>query len=72
MSSVTTQEQTRNNPTAGLAVATNHASAWTWTLSIPRNVRAELKIASDVTRDDVRRLKKQIEFLEESFEEESQ
>jgi len=48
------------------------ANAWTWTLSIPRNVRAELKIAGDVTRDDVRRLKQQIEFLEESFEEESQ
>ncbi len=48
------------------------ANNWTWTLSIPRNVRAELKIAGDVTRDDVRRLKQQIEFLEESFEEESQ
>ena len=49
----------------------SHANAWTWTLSIPRNVRAELKIAGDVTRDDVRRLKQQIEFLEESFEEEA-
>ena len=48
----------------------SHANAWTWTLSIPRNVRADLRIAGDVTRDDVRRLKKQIEFLEESFEEE--
>jgi len=52
------------------ALAASHPNAWIWTLSIPRNVRAELKIAGDVTRDDVRRLKKQIEFLEESFEDE--
>jgi len=71
MNSSGAQETTRNNPPASQQ-GTSPANAWTWTLSIPRNVRAELKIAGDVTRDDVRRLKKQIEFLEESFEEESQ
>lgn len=41
---------------------------FTWSLSIPRNVRAELRlIGSDLKVEDVRRLKKQIEALEESF-----
>jgi hypothetical protein len=66
MSGIGTQGQTKTESHN----ATSQANAWTWTLSIPRNVRAELKIAGDVTRDDVRRLKQQIEFLEESFEEE--
>lgn len=70
MANVGTQEQARNTPVPSQAGSTTHSNSWTWTLSIPRNVRAELKIAGDVTRDDVRRLKKQIEFLEESFEDE--
>ncbi|HEV2987140.1 MAG TPA: hypothetical protein VG759_01765 [Candidatus Angelobacter sp.] len=44
------------------------SNAWTWTLSMPRNVKAELRIAGEVTKADIARLKKQIEFLEESFE----
>jgi hypothetical protein len=48
------------------------SNAWTWTLSIPRNVRAELRIAGDVTKADMGRLKKQIEFLEESFDDGSE
>jgi hypothetical protein len=69
MTSGSAQEHPKNaSQTQG--ASGSHANAWTWTLSIPRNVRAELKIAGDVTRDDVRRLKQQIEFLEESFEEE--
>jgi hypothetical protein len=47
-------------------------NAWTWTLSIPRNVKAELRIAGDVTKADIARLKKQIDFLEDSFDEEKQ
>lgn len=43
-------------------------NAWTWTLSMPRSVRAELRIVGDVTKGDVARLKKQIESLEESFD----
>lgn len=39
-----------------------------WTLSVPRSVKAELKIYGDVRKEDVTRLKRQIEFLEESFE----
>ena len=42
---------------------------FTWSLSIPRNIRAELRlIGSDLKVEDVRRLKKQIESLEEAFE----
>jgi len=48
------------------------SSAWTWTLSIPRNVRADLRIAGDVTKADITRLKQQIEFLEQSFDEEQE
>ena len=55
-------------PQASSAVTAN---AWTWTLSIPRNVKAELRIAGDVTKADIARLKTQIEFLEESFDEET-
>jgi hypothetical protein len=40
-----------------------------WSLSFPRNVRAELKLfGNDVRIDDIRRLKKQIESIEESFQ----
>jgi hypothetical protein len=46
------------------------ANAWTWTLSIPRSVKAELRIAGNVTKGDIARLKKQIEFLESSFDDE--
>ena len=63
------REQSKKDAVSVQQQASAHANAWTWTLSIPRNVRAELRIAGDVTRDDVRRLKKQIDFLEESFEE---
>ena len=37
---------------------------------MPRNVKAELRIAGDATKSDIADSKKQIEFLEESFEEE--
>ena len=47
-----------------------NTNAWTWTLSMPRNVKAELRIAGDATKSDIARLRKQIEFLEESFDEE--
>jgi hypothetical protein len=40
-------------------------------LSVPRGVRAELRITGkDIRRDDLERLKKQIDFLVESFDEE--
>jgi len=42
-----------------------------WVLSVPRGVRAELRITGkDIRRDDLERLKKQIDFLVESFDEE--
>jgi len=49
----------------------NTIYAWTWPLSIPRNVKAELKITGQLTSGDVRRLKKQIEALEDAFDDAS-
>ena len=46
-------------------------NAWTWTLSMPRSVRAELHIVGTPTKADIGRLKKQIDALEESFDEEA-
>lgn len=68
---------TAGNPAAGdvmQAVLDGRSlvNVWTWTLSIPRNIKAELKLQGDVTKADLERLKKQIEFLEESFDEESE
>jgi hypothetical protein len=40
-----------------------------WVLSVPRGIRAELRITGkDVKRDDLKRLKQQIDFLVESFD----
>jgi hypothetical protein len=40
-----------------------------WVLSVPRRVRAELRVVGkDVTKGDLQRLKQQIDFLLESFE----
>jgi hypothetical protein len=45
---------------------------FTWSLSIPRNVRAELKLSGEgIRKEDVQRLKRQIEALEESFDDET-
>jgi hypothetical protein len=49
----------------------NTVNSWSWPLSIPRNVRAELKITGELTSGDVRRLKKQIEALEDAFDDSS-
>jgi hypothetical protein len=41
---------------------------YSWALSIPRNVRAELKLfGRDLRQEDIRRLKKQLELLEEAL-----
>lgn len=45
-------------------------NAWYWTLSVPRGVNARLTVDGPFTKADFSRLKKQIEFLEESFDEE--
>jgi hypothetical protein len=43
---------------------------FTWSLSMPRNVRAELRLfGSELKKEDVTKLKKQIESIEESFDE---
>jgi hypothetical protein len=50
--------------------ATQNVHLFTWSLSMPRNVRAELKLSGEgIRKEDVQRLKKQIEALEESFDE---
>ncbi len=42
---------------------------YSWPLSMQRNVRAELRIfGADFKREDVQRLKKQLDLLEEAFE----
>lgn len=44
--------------------------SFTWTLSVPRAVHAELRIhGTEIRKADVARLRKQLDFLEESFEE---
>jgi hypothetical protein len=44
--------------------------SWNWPLSVPRGVNAQLMLTGQFTKADIARLKKQIEFLEESFDEE--
>jgi hypothetical protein len=44
--------------------------SWNWPLSVPRGVNAQLMLTGQFTKADIVRLKKQIEFLEESFDEE--
>ena len=45
---------------------------WNWLLSVPRGVNAQLMLTGQFTKADIVRLKKQIEFLEASFDEEPQ
>jgi hypothetical protein len=65
----TVEPQTTAQPATGRAAQNVHV--FTWSLSMPRNVRAELRLSGEQLRkEDVSRLKKQIEALEESFDEE--
>jgi hypothetical protein len=72
-----TVEYTEPQETAPVATApitpavSSKTHAWTWTLSVPRSVNAELRIAGDVTKADIARLKRQIDFLAESFDDEA-
>lgn len=66
--SMQTEPASASVKTAEAIKGTPHA--WTWTLSMPRSVKAELRITGEPTRKDLARLKKQIEFLEESYDEE--
>ncbi len=62
-----TQFKTPSSP-----ISTPEMRLFSWHLSIPRNVRAELRLyGRDFRREDVERLKKQLELLEEAFEETS-
>jgi hypothetical protein len=58
--------------TAALASPSSEVNTWTWTLSMPRAVKADLRIVGTVTKADILRLKKQIEGLEEAFDEEAE
>jgi hypothetical protein len=42
--------------------------SWNWPLSVPRGVNAQLMLTGQFTKADIVRLKKHIEFLEESFD----
>lgn len=46
-------------------------NAWTWTLSIPRSVHADLRIVGIPTKADIARLRKWIDSLEEAFDDEA-
>ena len=61
---------TSSMPQPTAPAASSGVNAWTWTLSFPRSVKAELRIVGQPTKADIERLKKQIEGLEEAFEEE--
>jgi hypothetical protein len=45
--------------------------SWNWPLSVPRGVNAQLMLTGQFTKADIARLKKQIDFLEESFDDET-
>ena len=51
-------------------VAHGKPGNWNWPLSVPRGVNAQLVLTGDFRKADITRLKKQIELLEESFDEE--
>lgn len=59
----------RHHSPAATAPETAMIPPVSWILSVPRGVRAELRITGkDVRRDDLERLKRQIDFLVESFD----
>jgi len=63
-------DSTTNNAPASQLKPAVGVHTFTWTLSMPRNVRAELRlVGSDLKKEDVTRLKKQIESIEDSFDE---
>jgi hypothetical protein len=68
----TEARSTSQMPQTAVPTTNGAVNAWTWTLSMPRSVKAELRIVGQPTKADVGRLKKQIEALEESFDEESE
>jgi hypothetical protein len=45
--------------------------SWNWPLSVPRGVNAQLMLTGQFTKGDIARLKKQIEFLEDSFDDDT-
>lgn len=62
----------KNFGTASATPSADSVSTWTWTLSMPRSVKADLRIVGKVTKADLGRLKKQIEALEEAFDEDAE
>lgn len=70
------QSEVKSAPTSLSSFPDVHAviapHSWTWPLSVPRGVNAQLTLTGEFTKADIVRLKKQIEFLEESFDDESE
>ncbi len=70
MSSGTEDAVGTRNPAANLQrPPVDSGEKWMWLLSKPRGVRAELRITGDFSKSDLGRLKRQIDILEESLEE---
>jgi hypothetical protein len=46
--------------------------SWSWPLSVPRAVNAQLMITGQFNKNDLLRLAKQIEFIADSFDEEAE
>jgi hypothetical protein len=65
------QDTTVSGWSDGVNVKVSPVQSWSWPLSIPRNVKAELKITGELTGGDIRRLKKQIDALGEAFDDAS-
>ena len=66
------QSESQSASAASPQAATTGLITWTWPLSIPRNVKAELRITGALQKGDIARLKKQVESLEEAFEDGAQ
>jgi hypothetical protein len=69
-SAPTTQADFRTN-SVDFRTMFSSTDAFIWPLSKPRGVKAELRITGDYTRADLDRLKKQIDILVESLDDEA-
>lgn len=57
------QERTQPRPSS----TAGPIQTFSWALSMPRGVRADLRLSGDLRREDIERLKKHLDLLEEAF-----
>jgi hypothetical protein len=65
------QTETRTTsamPQSTVSSTSGEVNAWTWTLSMPRSVRAALNITGPVEKRDIARLIKQLNALKDAFD----